>query len=89
MLYVSLVGTVQIRDESGQMYTPSGRKTRGLVALLMFSKDFRRSRSWIQDKLWSDRGADQGAASLRQALTDLRRALGSYRDALITESGCI
>lgn len=89
MLEVSIIGAVQVLDQDGQDRTPKSKKTRGLVALLMFSKDFRRARSWLQDKLWSDRGAEQGAASLRQALTELRRALGPHRDALITEKGTV
>lgn len=89
MLFVSLVGAVQVSDDNGESFTPTGRKTRALVALLMCSKDLLRSRVWLQDKLWSDRGPDQAAASLRQALTELRRALRSHRGIVLTENGCV
>jgi len=40
----------------------------------------------LQDKLWSDRGPAQGAASLRQTLTEIRQAFGDrYRDCLVTD----
>jgi hypothetical protein len=46
----------------------------------------RRSRFALQDKLWSDRGPEQGAASLRQTLTEIRRAFGErYRDCLVSD----
>ncbi|MGI6855163.1 hypothetical protein [Mesorhizobium sp. 1B3] len=32
----------------------------------------------MREKLWSDRGGEQAAASLRQALRDIRRHLGVY-----------
>lgn len=49
----------------------------------------RRSRAWLQDKLWSDRATEQGAASLRQVLVEIRRALGAHRDALVADAGWI
>ncbi|MER8445033.1 hypothetical protein NKH52_17755 [Mesorhizobium sp. M1066] len=36
----------------------------------------------MQEKLWSDRGGEQAAASLRQALRDIRRHLGVHRGIL-------
>jgi len=40
----------------------------------------------LQDKLWSDRGTAQGAASLRQTLTEIRQAFGDrYRDCLASD----
>ena len=62
--------------------TPRSAKAQGLIALLATSAKKSRARSWLQDKLWSDRGQEQGAASLRQALSEIRRALGPYRDAI-------
>jgi tetratricopeptide (TPR) repeat protein len=53
-------------------------KNRGLVALLALAPEGRRSRNWLQDKLWSDRGREQAAASLRQALAQLRDDLGTH-----------
>lgn len=56
--------------------TPKGAKACGLLALLARQPRMEHSQVWLQDKLWSDRGRDQAAASLRQALSQLRRDLG-------------
>ena len=70
----------------GQDLTPLGRKARALLAILALTPARRRSRPALQDKLWSDRGAEQGAASLRQTLTEIRKALGErYRDCLVSD----
>ncbi len=42
----------------------------------------RRERRWLQYKLWSERGEREGAASLRQTLSALRRALAPMGDVL-------
>ena len=46
-------------------------------------------RARLQDRLWSDRGPDQGAASLRRALADLRQALGGDHELLVSGPGWI
>ncbi|MDF0599256.1 hypothetical protein P1J78_00795 [Psychromarinibacter sp. C21-152] len=40
-------------------------------------------RATLKDMLWSDRGREQGGASLRQVLSELRRALGPLADCLL------
>ncbi|MBS0565715.1 MAG: tetratricopeptide repeat protein [Proteobacteria bacterium] len=75
-LYARLVGILSLRDARGRDCTPRGAKTRGLVALLALTPDRRRPRRWIEARLWSDRGPDQASGSLRQALVELRTALG-------------
>ncbi|MBR0775152.1 hypothetical protein JQ625_09925 [Bradyrhizobium diazoefficiens] len=56
------------------------------MAMLALAPENKRSRSWLQDKLWSTRGKEQGAASLRQSLSEIRRALGSDRDCLLANA---
>jgi len=85
-LTIVTIGTFKVMDAHGKDLTPRGRKACGLLALVALSQGKRRSRSVIQDKLWSDRGAEQGAASLRQTLSEIRRALGPHRDCLITDT---
>lgn len=82
MLTLQALGRFALQDGDGVDYSPRSLKARGVIALLALSPGFSRSRTWLQDKLWSDRGHDQAAASLRQALRDIRRHLGSNRDAL-------
>lgn len=74
---VHLGGRFRVATTDGWDLTPKGAKAQGLLALLATSDNGSRGRLWLQDKLWSDRGREQGAASLRQALTEIRRAFGS------------
>lgn len=64
-------------------------KARGLLAILGTSRNLRTARARLQDKLWSDRSPEQGGASLRQALAEIRRALGPDRDALVSGPGWV
>lgn len=52
------------------------QKSKAVLALLAFAARGSRSRAWLRDKLWSDRGEKQGSASLRQSLLEIRKALG-------------
>lgn len=83
MIYLHTVGPLVIRAADGSDLLPKGRKAQALLALLARAPSKSRPRSWLQDKLWSDRGPDQGSASLRQTLTEIRRAFGAARDCLL------
>lgn len=78
-----LYGPMAVRGPGGADLTPKPQKVRALLALLATAPDMRRSRRWIEERLWSDRGARQAAGSLRQALVDLRKALGAHEDVLV------
>ncbi|HWT99410.1 MAG TPA: BTAD domain-containing putative transcriptional regulator [Terriglobales bacterium] len=54
-----------------------GRKTRGLLACLALSPGKAWPRERLMALLWSDRSEDQARASLRQALAEIRRAIGA------------
>src|SRR5438552_18994278 len=85
-LRISVIGAFRVLAPDGEDLTPRGRKARALLAILALTPTRRRSRPALQDKLWSDRGPEQGAASLRQTLTEIRRAFGErYRDCLVSE----
>ncbi len=88
-LTLELAGPVRLHDLAGCDLTPRLTRSRAVLALLGATRGHRRSRAWIQDKLWSDRTAPDGAAALRYALWDLRRSLGKYRSALLSEAGWI
>ena len=85
MLLISLSGPLRVTDAEGRDVTPKSAKARGLLAILALSKDLRRSRMWLRGKLWSTSGQAQGSDSLRQCLTEIRRAFGSHAPALITD----
>lgn len=84
-LCLDLVGPLRLRDMLGSDLTPKGMKAQGMLALIGTSPVLRRSRAWLQDKLWSDRAPEQGAASLRQCLVRIRSALGRHVGCLETD----
>jgi tetratricopeptide (TPR) repeat protein len=73
---LTLVGTFSLRDGDGRDLTPRGAKARAMLAMLCRTPDRRRSRRWIESRLWSNRGGEQASASLRQVLVEIRKALG-------------
>src|SRR3954454_23420700 len=83
---ISVIGSFRVLAHDGEELTPRGRKARALLAILALTPTRRRSRAALQDKLWSDRGPEQGADSLRQTLTEIRRAFGDrYRSCLMAD----
>jgi TolB-like protein/DNA-binding SARP family transcriptional activator len=89
VLELRLVGRMRLLRADGVEITPKGRKAQGLLALLGVAPELRRHRSWLQDKLWSERPPEQGAASLRQELAGIRRALGAWSACLTTDGGWV
>ncbi|MBF9032530.1 hypothetical protein HKCCE3408_19195 [Rhodobacterales bacterium HKCCE3408] len=79
---LQLVGSVRLTGEDGSDLTPRAVKARAVLAMLASVPERRRSRRWIESRLWSDRGAEQASGSLRQALMQIRRALGPHSDRL-------
>ncbi|WP_147115467.1 pentapeptide repeat-containing protein [Tateyamaria sp. syn59] len=75
---IRLIGPFRITSKDGKDLTPRGAKSRAILALLATSPGYQRSRVWLQDKLWSMSASPQASASLRQALLEIRRALGEY-----------
>jgi len=65
--------------------SPRPHKSRALLAMLALAPGQRRSRRWIEERLWSDRAPQQAAGSLRQALVDLRKALSPHDDILVAD----
>ena len=85
VLRITLRGQFRIETPDGVELTPVGAKAQGLLALLATDRHLRRGRVWLIDKLWSDRAQPQGQASLRQALVEIRKALGPWAGAFITD----
>lgn len=77
-LKIYLHGRFRVEGPEGENLTPVGSKDCGLIALLITSQHGDRTRAWLQSKLWSDRGAEQAANSLRQSIAKIRKALGDY-----------
>jgi hypothetical protein len=79
---IKVVGAFDILDRDGCSVRPSGRKDCALIAMLAFTRNHRQTRTWLQEKLWGDRGPAQGAASLRQSLAALRSVLNGDAEVL-------
>jgi hypothetical protein len=84
---IYVLGPFSVFAADGIPRTPKGRKAQAIIAMLALSDRGERGRRWLQDKLWSDRGEAQGAASLRQTLTEIRHALGPEGAELFNTSG--
>ncbi|MBK8085202.1 MAG: hypothetical protein IPK28_16075 [Devosia sp.] len=79
-LKVLLLGPFQIIGPDGRDLTPRRQKANALLALVAVAHRGQRARSWLCSRLWSDRSQEQALGSMRQSLTDLRRALGADWD---------
>jgi DNA-binding SARP family transcriptional activator/TolB-like protein len=77
-LTIRLFGGMAVHDANGVDYLPRSRKTRAIVALLTLSVPRAVPRGEITALLWSQRGLDQGRASLRQAVHALQWTLGAF-----------
>jgi tetratricopeptide (TPR) repeat protein len=78
-----VIGPFRLIRSDGDDATPASRKSRALLALLALSPGRRRTRRWLQDRLWGTRGHEQGAASIRQCLADIRKSLGPDKGCLL------
>ncbi|MEP4196221.1 MAG: hypothetical protein ABJL99_11380 [Aliishimia sp.] len=81
-LILRLAGPVTLMHPDGYVVTPRAAKLQALLILIATGQGMCRPRAFLQDKLWSEASPAKGAASLRQALSTLRRALEP--DVLIT-----
>jgi TolB-like protein len=79
-LHISLFGGFEARLGSGEMLPLKGRKTQALVGYLALTPGKRHTRDELVALLWSDRGERQARSSLRQSLSELRKALGDGDD---------
>lgn len=82
---ISVVGAFDLLDCEGRSVRPTGRKDCALIAMLALTSNHRQTRTWLQDKLWGDRGPAQAAASLRQSLTTLRSILNNTGDVICAD----
>lgn len=88
-MFIRLKGIFDVRDALGRDCTPRGAMARALLAMLCQTPDRRRARRWLEARLWSDRGPEQASGSLRQALMEIRKALGAEADRLEAERASV
>ena len=80
-----LFGRFRFIAGDGTDIAPKSAKAQALIALLATSDTAGRGRLWLQKRLWSTSDPDHAGVSLRQALSEIRRYLGDYRDLLISD----
>lgn len=78
-----------IRGQDGAVLSTPGRKECGVLALLALSPERRRTRVYLQDKLWSDRPSEKAQANLRRALSNIRNHLGAHRNILQSDNRAV
>ncbi len=72
---LTLTGGLELSAADGGQIRVSGKKAKGLLAILALSPGLSATRARIKSLLWSDRGEAQAGDSLRQLLTVLRKEL--------------
>lgn len=77
------IGPLRVEGPNGEDLTPRNTGPQCLLAILASSPDVRRSREWLQAKIWSDRFKEQASGSFRQALYSLRKSLGEAGNCVV------
>lgn len=72
-LELKLFGSFFCKWSDGREISIPGAKHRALLAILATAANGTHSRAWLQEHLWALSGEEHGRASLRRALSDLRR----------------
>jgi adenylate cyclase len=87
LLHLQLLGGFGFYSSDGKDITPTSRKVCGLLACLALPTGTLWSRDRLATIFWGEREEAQARASLRQALTDLRRSLGSGPQIQVERNG--
>ena len=87
MLRLQLLGGFGFHSSDGKDITPTSRKVCGLLACLALPTGTLWSRDRLATIFWGEREEAHARASLRQALTDLRRSLGSGPQIQVERNG--
>src|SRR5947207_15408197 len=75
-LQIGLLGPLEVWVNDQPLPRLRSRKGYWLLALLVLRHGREVRREWLAETLWPDSMPDEAFASLRQSLSDLRRALG-------------
>jgi len=89
-LRIALLGGFDVHSSSGEPISLPSRNARGLLAYLAMSAGRAQARDKLATLLWGGSSADKARASLRQTLSQLRRALNvSEREVLRGDGNAI
>jgi DNA-binding SARP family transcriptional activator/pimeloyl-ACP methyl ester carboxylesterase len=86
MVRVYVLGGLRVESEDDAASVPASHKTRLLLGLLAVERRVH-GRSELAGRLWPDVREDSARASLRNALAQLRRALGSAAERVLVVDG--
>jgi TolB-like protein len=74
---LKLLGAFGLYGPDGERVRVTSKKGMALIALVAMARGGERTRSWLQDQLWGSRPLEQGQASLRRELANLRAVLAN------------
>jgi TolB-like protein/DNA-binding SARP family transcriptional activator/Flp pilus assembly protein TadD len=83
-LRLDLLGGFALHDAKGQEIAIRSKKAQALLAFLALSAGRPQARAKLTSLLWSNRGEAQARSSLRQSLSELRKALPDLDRPLFT-----
>lgn len=84
---IKLYGPLRVFDRKGCDVSPRSAKAQGLLAMLIMARGEPIHRNSLQSRLWSDRMQAQARASLKQALSELRRCFHGAHDPVLQTTG--
>ncbi len=68
-----LHGPFRLEGADGKRIVVTSKRAQALLAMLATAGAGERTRTWLQDRLWGARGAEQAQASLRRELSNLKK----------------
>lgn len=83
LLRLRVFGAMEALSLAGEDVLPRGRKAQAILAYLAMCDDAAVPRQRLIKLLWSKRWDEQGRASLRQSLMELRRCIGAINPGLV------
>ena len=69
---LNLLGPFRLSSPDGTRIPVVSKRGQAMLCMLALSGGGERTRSWLQDRLWGARSPEQGMASLRRELSNLR-----------------
>ena len=80
---LTLMGPFRLEDKDSKRVEVRSKRGQALLTMLATAKSGERSRTWLQDKLWGSRSAEQANASLRKELSNLRKLLNDDHNIIL------
>ena len=78
-----LLGSFRLFGPDGARVAVTSKRGQALIAMLALAGGGERARAWLQDRLWGMRSPEQGMASLRRELSNLKTIVNHAGTALL------